>query len=83
MSAPVSDDDNSNHQMYAPKSLRERTSIPRTPQLRVDSPRISPSQPQDDPQAEYGSAYSEEENAANDGIRAKASPCRNAEDFPR
>ena len=43
MSAPVSDDENSNHQMYAPKSLRERTSIPRAQQLRVDLPRISPS----------------------------------------
>ena len=59
MSAPNSDDENSNHQMYAPKSLREHTRIPRAPQLRVDSPRISPSQPQGDRQEEYGLPYSE------------------------
>jgi ABC-type branched-subunit amino acid transport system substrate-binding protein len=53
MSPPVSDDENSNHQMYAPKSLREYTRIPRAPQLRVDSPQISPSQPQGDRQQEY------------------------------
>jgi branched-chain amino acid transport system substrate-binding protein len=58
MSAPVGDDENSNHQMYAPKSLREHTRIPRAPQLR-DSPRISPSQPQGDRQEEYGLSYSE------------------------
>src|SRR6516165_3988525 len=60
MSAPVNDDENSNHQMYAPKRLREHTRIPRAAQLRIDSPQISPAQPQGDRQQEYGSRYSEE-----------------------
>ena len=60
MSAPVNDDENSSHQMYAPKRLREHTRIPRAAQLRIDSPQISPAQPQGDRQQEYGSRYSEE-----------------------
>jgi branched-chain amino acid transport system substrate-binding protein len=59
MSAPVSDDENSSHQMYAPKSSREQTRLPRAPQLRIGSPRTSDSKPQGDPQEEYGSAYPE------------------------
>ncbi|SRR6266436_8565305 len=43
MSAPVNDDESSNHQMYAPKRLREQPSIPTTSQLRVTSPPMSPS----------------------------------------
>ena len=46
MSAPISDDEGSGHQMYAPKRLRERTRIPPAPHLRVTSPRISPSHAQ-------------------------------------
>src|ERR1700730_11914218 len=43
MSAPISDDESSGHQMYAPKRLREQTPIPPAPQLRVTSPPMSPS----------------------------------------
>src|SRR3974390_1446482 len=44
MSAPISDDENSEHQMYAPKRLpREQTRIPPAPQLRIDSRSMSPS----------------------------------------
>jgi branched-chain amino acid transport system substrate-binding protein len=42
MSAPISDDDNSGHQMYAPKRLREQTRVPPASQLSVDSPPMSP-----------------------------------------
>ena len=59
MSAPVSDDENSSHQMYAPKTSQEHRRLPRAPQLRIGSPRTSDSQPQVDPQEEYGSAYPE------------------------
>ena len=46
MSTPISDSESSGHQMYAPKRLREQTRIPPAPQLRVTSPRISPSHAQ-------------------------------------
>jgi len=48
MSAPISDDENSEHQMYAPKRLpREQTRIPPAPQLRIDSRSMSPSHGQE------------------------------------
>jgi ABC-type branched-subunit amino acid transport system substrate-binding protein len=46
MSGPVSDDESSTHQMYAPKRIREQPRIPVSSQLRVDSPATSPSHPQ-------------------------------------
>src|SRR6516164_4236868 len=56
MSAPDGDDENSKYQMYLPNRLREQTRLTRTPQPSVDSPRISPSQPQGRRQ---GLSYSE------------------------
>src|SRR6516164_9150429 len=61
MSAPISDDESSGHQMYASKRLpREQRRIPPTSQLRVDSPRMPPShaQAQGDPQEAYELPYS-------------------------
>jgi branched-chain amino acid transport system substrate-binding protein len=46
MSTPISDGESSGHQMYAPKRLREQTGTPPGPELRVTSPRISPSHTQ-------------------------------------
>jgi hypothetical protein len=46
MSGPVSDDESSTHQMYAPKRIREQPRIPLSSHLRVDSPATSPSHPQ-------------------------------------
>ena len=46
MSAPVSDDESSEHQKYAPKRLREQPRMPPAPQLRVASPPMSPSHAQ-------------------------------------
>src|ERR1700730_5197094 len=43
MSAPVSDNESSGHQMYAPKKLREEPRIPAASQLRTASPPMSPS----------------------------------------
>jgi branched-chain amino acid transport system substrate-binding protein len=43
MSAPVSDNESSEHQKYAPKWSREQPRIPAAPQLRVTSPPMSPS----------------------------------------
>ena len=64
MSTPVGDDENSKHQMYGPNRLREQTRLTRAPQVRVDSPRISPSQPQGERQEEYGLSYTEGEREA-------------------
>ena len=44
MSAP--DDENSKHQMYAPKRIREQPRIPAASPMRVDSPATSPSHAQ-------------------------------------
>jgi branched-chain amino acid transport system substrate-binding protein len=47
MSDPISDDENSGHQMYAPGRLRqEHRRIPPAPELRVNSPPMSPSRTQ-------------------------------------
>jgi branched-chain amino acid transport system substrate-binding protein len=61
MSASISDDEGSEHQMYAPKRFREAR-LPPAPQLRIDSLRKPPSnqQARDDPQQEYGGALEDE-----------------------
>ena len=47
MSDPTSNDENSEHQMYAPWKLQqEQTRLPAAPQLRIDSPPVSPSRTQ-------------------------------------
>src|SRR5271166_1180507 len=43
MSAPVSDNESSGHQMYAPKGLRDQPRMPAATQLRTASPPMSPS----------------------------------------
>jgi hypothetical protein len=49
MSTPVNDDENSKHQLYAPKRIREQARNPVASPMRVDSPDTSPSheQPED------------------------------------
>src|SRR3974390_3450741 len=43
MSNPASEDENSEHQMYAPRKLQqEQPRLPAAPQLRIDSPPVSP-----------------------------------------
>jgi hypothetical protein len=52
MSGPVSDDESSKHQMYAPKRLREQPRIPAASQARITSSPMSPSHAQ--VQGEWG-----------------------------
>src|SRR5262245_12054283 len=46
MSAPVNDDNNSKHQLYAPKRIREQSRIGAASPVHVDSPTTSPSHAQ-------------------------------------
>jgi hypothetical protein len=46
MSAPVNDDENSKHQLYAPKRIREQTGNPAGSPMRIESPATSPSHTQ-------------------------------------
>src|SRR3974377_2187983 len=47
MSNPTSEDENAKHQMYAPRKLQqEQPRLPAAPQLRVNSPPMSPSRTQ-------------------------------------
>ena len=60
MSNPSSEDENSEHQMYAPSKLQqEQPRLPAAPQLRVNSPPMSPSRTQ--VQDDWRSASSKED----------------------
>jgi len=60
MSNPTSEDENSEHQMYAPSKLQqEQPRLPAAPQLRIDSPPVSPSRTQ--VQDDWRSASSKED----------------------
>ena len=60
MSDPTSEDENSKHQMYAPGKLQqEQPRLPAAPQLRVNSPPMSPSRTQ--VQDDWRSASSKED----------------------
>ena len=73
MSNPSSEDENSEHQMYAPSKLQqEQPRLPAAPQLRVNSPPMSPSRTQ--VQDDWRSASSKED-LENEAV---SQPLRNA-----